>query len=328
MRPIRRTTAARTVAAVLTALLLGALLGVVPASAFQDDGAPAETAAQPGEPRREGASPSEEPATGEEAEPGAEPGEEAEPAPEADPAADFYVSRCAGCHTVGGGELTAPDLLPATGWPEADLTLAVERMEKNVGPLTEQQVGEMVDFLKSPEVQPRIAAARERQVQEMAATLEPPSPATGRALFHGEQPFARGGMPCAACHRAGDRGGTLAADLTDAWVRLGESALLSASESPGFPLMRAAYGDHPVSRQEAVHLVAYLEQVAPEQAEDAEAKAGAESAAAGPPVGTWGTALAVLVLLTLALPLVRSRGRRRLAGRGVRAELVEKARRS
>jgi len=322
MRPIERTTAVRTVRTACTALLLGALLGVVPASALQEDGTPTETADQPEEPGREETSPPAEP--GEEAEPAGEPA----PVPEADPAADFFISRCAGCHTVGGGELTAPDLLPSTGWPEADLTLAVERMEKNVGPLTEEQVRDLVGLLESPQVQPRIAAARERQVAEMAATLEPPSPRTGRALFHGEEPLTHGGMPCAACHRAEDYGGNLAVDLTDAYARLGESALLSASESPGFPLMKAAYRIHPVTRQEAVHLVAYLEWVSPEEDRDAESEAEPGAAAAGPPVGTCGTVLAALVLLTLAFPLARSRSRRRLAGRGVRAELVKKSRRS
>ena len=284
-----------------TAVGLGVLLGVIPAAALQEGGTPSEAA---------------------------EPAPENNGLPEEDPVADFYVARCAGCHTVGGGELTAPDLLPSTGWPEADLTLAVERMEKNVGDLSREQVDDLVDFLKGPEVQARIAAARERQVAEMAATLEPPSPRTGRDLFHGEEPFARGGMPCAACHRAGEHGGNLAANLTDAYARLGESALLSASESPGFPLMKAAYEDHPVSRQEAVHLVAYLERVSPEKPSDEDGETEGAGAAGGPPVGTWGTALAALVLVTLAFPLARSRSRRRLAGRGVRAELVKKSRRS
>lgn len=260
------------------------------------------------------------------------PGAALETAPEADPIADFYLSRCAGCHTVGGGQLTAPDLLPATAWPAEDLALAVERMEKNVGPLTDEQVEELVAFLQSPEVQPRIAAARERQVRELAATLEPASPALGRALFHGDETFRRGGVPCSACHRAGEHGGTLAVDLTDAHSRLGESALLSASTTPGFPLMQAAYRDHPVSRQEAVHLVAYLEEVS--AARDGTVKAAdapdAPDASATPvnPVTAWGAALALAVLVLLTLPLLRHRDRRRLAGRGVRAALVRKALRS
>lgn len=266
-------------------------------------------------------------------------GEEVGQAVEADPVADFYLSRCAGCHTVGGGELTAPDLEPSTGWPASDLALAVERMEKNVGPLTAEQVEQLVALLRSEDVRERIAEARERQVEEMAATLEPASALQGKALFHGEEELGRGGLACSACHRAGEPegpkyGGSLAVDLSDAYARLGESALISASENPGFPLMKAAYRERPVTRQEAVHLVAYLEEISP----PAPGEGGGEGArgAAGParaaepttPIGAWGAALAVLVLLTLVVPLASARGRRRMRGRGVRAALVAKARRS
>lgn len=261
---------------------------------------------------------------------------EGEPA-EDDPVADFYLSRCAGCHTVGGGYLTAPDLAPSTDWPASDLALAVERMEKNVGPLSAEQVEQLVALLKSENVRQRISAARERQVQEMAATLEPASPRRGKALFHGEEPLRKGGLACSACHRAGEPegpkyGGSLAADLSDAYARLGESALMSASEKPGFPLMKAAYQGHPVTKQEAVHLVAYLEEISPPAAEEGDGDRGAAAparpAAPTTPIGTWGTVLAVLVLLTLTVPLLSSRGRRRMRGRGVRAALVERARRS
>jgi len=246
----------------------------------------------------------------------------AQPAQESDPVADFYLARCAGCHTVGGGELAGPDLQPATQWPAGDLSLAVERMEKNVGELSAEQVEDLVAFLHDDRLQQRIAAARERQVQEMAATLQPPSARKGRALFHGTDPLTNGGLPCAACHRVGDRGGTLAADLTDAATRLGESALLSAAgESPGFPLMKAAYQDRPVVRQETVHLVAYLQQVAQEDEESGEA--GSAAVVSGAPVGTWGTVIAAFVLLSVSALTLR----RRDVPRGVRAKLVEEARR-
>ncbi|HUP43059.1 MAG TPA: hypothetical protein VM599_07605, partial [Thermoanaerobaculia bacterium] len=173
---------------------------------------------------------------------GAEEGAAAEEAeaetPQEDLAADFYLSRCAGCHTIGEGELSGPDLLPSTGWPAPDLAKAVERMEKNVGPMTGDEVAFLVELLQDSEVKPRLSAARERQVMEMAATLEPASPAAGEALFHGGRALANGGVACSACHRAGGpgrvRGGTLAADLTDAATRLGEQALISAAENPGF----------------------------------------------------------------------------------------------
>jgi len=234
-------------------------------------------------------------------------------APQQDLAADFFLSRCAGCHTIGEGVLTGPDLAPATEWPAADLTKAVERMEKNVGPMSDEQVAALVELLEDEDVKPRLSAARERQVAEMAATLEPPSPEIGEALFHGRRPFAAGGLACASCHHAGGAGGNLAVDLTQAASRLGEQALIAAAETPGFPLMRAAYSGHPVSRQEAVHVAAYLEEV------DQDAAAGRPVAAGTvPPVGWWGGAAAAIVLASLS---VVYRGR----NRGVRARLVRRA---
>lgn len=298
------------VAVALLALVAGAG-GTVPALAQAPEAA--SPAAEPGEP----------PATGDR-EPAVEEGaaaEEAAPAaPQEDLAADFYLSRCAGCHTIGEGELSGPDLAPATEWPAADLMKAVERMEKNVGPMTDEQVASLVELLKDAEVKPRLSAARERQVAEMAATLEPPSPAVGEALFHGGRAFAQGGVACSACHRAGApgrlRGGTLAADLTDAATRLGEQALVSAAENPGFPLMRAAYASHPVTRQEAVHLAAYLEEVDEETGDGRAAIAVAPNTAAW--IGWGGTGAAALFLAAMVL-LYRGRNR------GVRARLVRRA---
>jgi mono/diheme cytochrome c family protein len=233
-------------------------------------------------------------------------GDAADAAAAPDRAADLYLSSCAGCHTIGEGFLSGPDLAPATGWPAADLAPAVERMEKNVGPLSDEQVAMLVALLRDEAVKQRLAAARERQVAEMATTLEPPSPARGQALFHGGARFTAGGIPCAACHRAGARGGSLAADLTDAGRRLGEPALLSAAENPGFPLMQAAYGERPVSRQEAVHLAAYLVAVAADPAPPA------DGAGAAVPVGAWGTGLAAAFLAAMAfLYRGRHRGSRR-----------------
>lgn len=260
-----------------------------------------------------------EPGTPPAAEPATEPAtESAEPAAATaaapDPAADLFLSRCAGCHTLGGGVLTGPDLAPAAGWPTEDLAKAVERMEKNAGPMSDEQVDDLVALLQDENVQPRLSAARERQVEEMAATLEPASPRRGQALFYGSEPLRNGGVACFACHRAGDGGGNLAVELTGAAERLGETGLRSAAENPGFPLMKAAYAAHPVTRQEAVHLTAYLMQIAPSRQE---AAAGFAEAAGGP-VGAWGAGVAVVFLLAM---WVLYRGR----VRGVRASLVREA---
>jgi mono/diheme cytochrome c family protein len=248
---------------------------------------------------------------------GAARSQEPSPPPAPDAAADSYLSRCAGCHTIGEGYLSGPDLAPSTGWPAEDLAKAVERMEKNVGPMTGEEVAALVELLRDETVKARLSAARERQVAEMAATLEPASPAAGEALFHGGRPLRNAGLACSACHLAGSRGGNLAVDLTGAAARLGEPALVSAAENPGFPLMRAAYARHPVTRQEALHLAAYLQEL---DGEAGDGRAGA-AAARRPAVrlGLWGSAGAALFLAAMVL-FYRDRNR------GVRARLVRRAR--
>ncbi|MGA7614443.1 MAG: hypothetical protein WBX15_04610, partial [Thermoanaerobaculia bacterium] len=157
--------------------------------------------------------------------------------------------------------LTGPDLQKATAWSADDLHAAVKRMEKNVGPMSDERVSALVSLLKSGEVQKRLEAAKERRRVELTATLVPGSPATGRDLFFGAKTFASGGIPCAACHAVGGEGGNMAVDLTAVYPRLGEQSLMSTIERPAFPLMKTAYGAHVVSSQEAMDLSAFFKSV-------------------------------------------------------------------
>ena len=187
------------------------------------------------------------------------PAETATPAA-GDPHAVTYLKLCSGCHTIGGGALTGPDLLPSTQWPREDLRVAVERMEVNVGPMTDEEVDGLTDLLKAPDVQQRLDGAREQRIEEMAATLEPGNPVVGQRLFFGERRFLNGGIACFACHAAAGRGGNMAVDLTTVHQRLGQQSVMSATEQPAFPMMKAAYGAKPVTPQEAAHLAAFFEQ--------------------------------------------------------------------
>lgn len=178
-----------------------------------------------------------------------------------DAAARLYADKCSACHTVGGGDLVGPDLLSSTEWAADELTKGVKRMEEMAGPLTDDEVRMLVELLKDPQVTARIEGDQQFSEQESAATDEPASAETGRQLFTGEVALENGGIACASCHRVGSRGGTLAVDLTDSFSRLGRSALLSGIEQAGYPVMRSAYASHPVTRPEALHLAAFLQEI-------------------------------------------------------------------
>lgn len=190
---------------------------------------------------------------------------------------ELYDELCAACHTVGGGESGGPDLLPSTSWPRDDLRAAVERMQENTGPMTPEQIDAIVDLLANPDVKSLLAG---EPPATPAATTPDPVPAPppplagsadrGRLLFFGDEPLAKGGSPCHACHAINARGGTLARDLTGSHGRLGDRGLLAATGKAPFPMMKAAYAGRAVTREEAADIVAFLREAPTQPAQAAE----------------------------------------------------------
>ncbi|MBX7244483.1 MAG: cytochrome c [Candidatus Sumerlaeaceae bacterium] len=180
--------------------------------------------------------------------------------PPPDDAARLYVQSCAGCHSIGKGVITGPDLARTAAWAEADIATAVKRMEKNVGPLEPEKVQGLVKLLKDPKVQERLADEEQRAAKVMLARMEKPSRDKGDKLFHGETALVNGGMACVSCHAIGG-GASMGPDLTHVFKRMGQVPLESACEQTAFKVMNAAYRDHKVTKQEAMHLTAYLKAV-------------------------------------------------------------------
>lgn len=206
-----------------------------------------------------------------------------------DPAAKMYLQKCAGCHTVGRGKLSGPDLNDAATWPVPELSAAIKTMEKKVGPLPDADIALLAEFLKDPNVRERIKTEEGRAAQAAAAAFDPPSAAIGAALFTGSSPFVNGGASCAACHVVNGTGGTLGPDLTAVYTKLGEAPLVSACEKTNFKIMSAAYRDHPVTRQEALHLTKFLAESAPTPTRRPD-----------PPVAAFGAVTAIFGLGALA----------------------------
>lgn len=172
--------------------------------------------------------------------------------------AELFLEVCAPCHSVGEGDLDGPDLISATEWPREELLDAVTRMQEDyTDSLTPQQIDSLVDFLRAPDVQQRIALAESGGEPDPAAPTG--SADAGERLFFGDDPLAQGGPPCFACHVLAGRGGTLSTDLTNVATRLGTASLRSITTRPGFPFMKAAYLNRPVTEEEALDLVAFLE---------------------------------------------------------------------
>ena len=183
------------------------------------------------------------------------------PVPAGDPAATDFTMKCAGCHTIGGGKLTGPDLKDVAAWKPTDLLPKIKTMEKKVGPLTPEEIEALGRFLKDPKVGGRLAAEQERIARAEEAKYEKGDPKKGSDLFFGRVFLAQGGLACASCHRTGMRGGSFGPDLSTVFAKMGMIPLTSACEKASFREMDAIYRDHPITHQEAIHLAKYLESV-------------------------------------------------------------------
>lgn len=175
-----------------------------------------------------------------------------------DAPAKYFFYRCAGCHTVGGGKLSGPDLIASTRWADGDLKAAVKRMEKNVGVITPEQIDQIVQFMKSPDVSERITKQKQIIEASRRAALPPASFEMGQRLFRGQKGLQNGGLACIACHRVKNEGGTLGPNLTLLKEKLSGVAMQSAIENSSYKMMRPIYEHRKITAEEAMHLAEYL----------------------------------------------------------------------
>jgi cytochrome c len=94
----------------------------------------------------------------------------------------------------------------------------------------------------------------------------------GEKLFTGEKAFANDGASCVSCHALAGTGalggGQLGPDLTGAYERFGgATGLASVLEQVAFPTMVPIYDDHPLTKQEAADLAAFIQTAAAEEPE-------------------------------------------------------------
>lgn len=175
-----------------------------------------------------------------------------------DPSAELFFYRCAGCHTIGKGNLSGPDLIRSIQWSDVDLGLAIKKMEKNTGPLNEKDIQDLIKFLKDIKVSDRLDKQRKRIEASLKANLPDPSWETGRKLFHGQQPLANRGPACFTCHYFVNSGGNLGLDLTTINTRVSAVVLQSSIEASSYKIMRSIYATHKITPEESLHLAEYL----------------------------------------------------------------------
>jgi mono/diheme cytochrome c family protein len=199
----------------------------------------------------------------------------------------FFGQSCAGCHTIGGGALTGPDLKDVTKRRDRDwlasLLLdpkgvvhsgdpyALQLLSKargvtmpNIFGMTRERAETMLDFIES---QSQLEKSWFSELPISGRPLTVSDADRGRELFVGTKPLANGGAACILCHSAGtnggQEGGRLGPDLTKIYERVGGRTALSARLwTPVTPMMLPLYQQHSMQEDEVLSLVAYLEQTA------------------------------------------------------------------
>lgn len=219
--------------------------------------------------------------------------------------AALFQSKCAACHSIGKGTLVGPDLAPGKSWKEDNLQASIKRMEKTVGALSEQDVSDLMAFLKNPPSAESATKSTAVPDESKAGAYSPESakseasaPAeiksgsavAGGEYFDGRRSFQNGGMACNACHTLDGSSGSLGPDLGKISERMNEAALLAACKQAPFKIMKSAYANHKLTEQEAMDLVKYFESIKDQ-------KPAAEKF----PVSLAGAAGTLLIIFAVAL---------------------------
>lgn len=200
---------------------------------------------------------------------------------------DIFQKRCAGCHTIGGGDGAGPDLKGVGARRPAEwLVRVITEPDKLVAEKDPTQL-ELVK--KFGMAMPNLGVSK-GDAEKIVAFLQggaapggkeaaPPAPAppaptaapvvptretlaSGRALFTGKTRFAKGGAPCVSCHTLrypGIYGGSLAGDLTNIYGGMGEAGVRGVLSALSFPVMRRIYADRPLTEPESTALVALFQ---------------------------------------------------------------------
>jgi mono/diheme cytochrome c family protein len=207
-----------------------------------------------------------------------------EPAPS--PGALIFARVCNTCHNLGGGDKVGPDLLGVTKRREKSWlakfvrgpAAAIDGGDPVATALVKKFNGvRMPDQALSDDEIDSVWAYFAACTDKGGCLPVPLGPkwgvdgsdeevAHGRGIFLGERRLQRGGPPCFTCHDTREvgwmGGGSMGANLTFSYARLGERGLEPLLAEMSTPVMHAVYGAAPLEPDERFAVKAYLARLA------------------------------------------------------------------
>lgn len=189
----------------------------------------------------------------------------------------LFKSKCAACHTVGGGRLVGPDLQNVTQVRSVEWLTAFITNPKQVIDTGDQVAAQLVKDYQgvimptlglSPTEVDSVLVYLQNPVSSInsAGTVLLGDPIHGEKLFSGAARLSNGGTTCNACHTMAGTGflggGTLGPDLTRAFTKFGgEAGMGSTLASLPFPTMQGIFTSRPLTPTEQADLLAFFQQV-------------------------------------------------------------------
>ncbi len=197
----------------------------------------------------------------------------------------IFQQKCAACHSAGSDRLIGPGLEGVMSrrdraWVKRFIMQPDELLNSNDPVAAEllREYGMPMPNLAIPDSEAEALIAFLEGGSGAGPAAAPPAAGAaseeqitlGQNLFQGTTRFTNGGPTCNSCHEVTNDavigGGVLAAELTTVFSRLGGPGVRAILGSPPFPVMQRAYVDKPLTDEEVVALVGFLELADAEQA--------------------------------------------------------------
>ncbi len=202
----------------------------------------------------------------------------------------IFMSVCRACHTIGQGRLVGPDLvnvqnrfkqewlikwirssqtLVKSGDPEAVSIFNKFKIPMPDNALTDAQIIEVINYIK--EKSPKESGVKKSNApafkikNSLGFNFDEAGKdefKIGWKYFTGEKRFKNSGPACFSCHNVATdnliSGGLLAKDLTSAFSRLNAGGIDAIISSPPFPIMKTAFENKKLTKDEKYYLLAFL----------------------------------------------------------------------